>query len=372
MKKWPLIILISIFILSTAIWFFHSSYQDIIVTPLSGIGSTPTPTPDPLRPVTVLLLGYGGGSHDGGKLSDTLIALRIDPKLKNVTTISLPRDLWVPLPIGPGETLTSYKINAALAIGSDDRGYPAKPPQYTGEAGGGQLAKYAASYVLGFPVEYFAALSFRGFTKSIDVLGGVDVTIPFTFADPYYPLEGKEEDPCGKAEEDVEALTATLSGDLLEHEFSCRYEQLTFEKGKQHLDGITALKYVRSRHSPVGGNDFGRAARQRALLVAVRDRILSVGFLPKAVPFISTLTGEFETDITIDTLNRYLAILGDLKEYTFSSIDVTTDTVLVEARGPQGQYILHPKDGIDSWDGFHAYINKQLTATSVSPSTLPK
>lgn len=348
-------------------WFFHSSYQNIIVTPLAGIGSSPTPTPDPLRPVTVLLLGYGGGKHEGGKLSDTIIAIRIDPKAKHATFISLPRDLWIPLPIGPGSTVTPYKINAALAIGSDDRDYPNKPAQYTGEAGGGQLAKYAASYALGFPVEYFAALSFRGFTKSVDVLGGVDIKVPFTFQDPYYPLEGKEEETCEKTEEEIEALTATLSGDLLEHEFGCRYEQLTFEKGTNHLDGVSALKYVRSRHSPVGGNDFGRAARQRDLLIALRDRVLNVGFLPKIVPFISTLSGEFETDITIDTLNRYLSIIGDIGEYTFSSVDLTTDTILVETRGPQGQYILHPKEGIDSWNEVHAYIQKQVIPVTPTP-----
>ena len=66
--------------------------------------------------------------------------------------------------------------------------------------------------------------------------------------------------------------------------FPCRYEHLHFNTGVQHMDGKTALKYVRSRHALQDGGDFGRASRQQRFLSAVKDKVLSVTFIPKIVP----------------------------------------------------------------------------------------
>src|SRR5690606_22235607 len=142
-----------------------------------------------------------------------------------------------------------WKLNAAYQIGSSDKNYSRKLPQFTGAAGGGELAKYAVSKILGQPVQHFVALSFAGFTKSIDVLGGVQVRVNNTFDDYWYPIEGEEDNSCGRSEEDIAALTATLSGNLLEQSFPCRYEHLHFDAGVTPMDGETALKFVRSRHS---------------------------------------------------------------------------------------------------------------------------
>ena len=105
-------------------------------TPAASTTATPEPTPDPDRPVSFLLMGYGGGGHEGGKLTDTMMVVYVQPKLQQIDLISIPRDLWVSFPVN-GETESYWKINAAYALGSDDRNYPHKLAQYTGPGGGG-------------------------------------------------------------------------------------------------------------------------------------------------------------------------------------------------------------------------------------------
>ena len=77
----------------------------------------------------------------------------------------------------------------------------------------------------------------------------------------------------GKTDEEIKAIEATMSGDKLDQQFNCRYENLHFDKGIQHMDGTTALKYARSRHSNMDGGDFNRAERQKLVVTAIRDKI---------------------------------------------------------------------------------------------------
>ena len=46
----------------------------------------------------ILLLGYGGGSHDGTYLTDSMMVVHIDLSQKKIAMISIPRDIWVKLP----------------------------------------------------------------------------------------------------------------------------------------------------------------------------------------------------------------------------------------------------------------------------------
>lgn len=322
---------------------------------------SPTPTPDPMGPFTVLLLGYGGGTHEGGKITDTMILAHVVPRAKKVDLISLPRDIWVQLPL-KGEETVGFKINAAYPIGLDDRDYPDKPEEFTGEGGGGSLAKYAVSQVSGLRVDYFVALSFNGFVRAIDTLGGVEVDVPHMFDDAFYPIEGKEEESCGLTEEDIAAVTATMSGLLLDEKFSCRFEHLHFDAGEQVMDGATALKFVRSRKSPQSGGDFNRALRQQALLLGVREKVLSLNFIPKAWPVVNELGRDVQTDIGPGVASEKLQIVGDLREYEINQVVLTTDNVLIEGRSADRQFILLPKAGEGNWEEVHGFVREKINS----------
>ncbi|MEO8582082.1 MAG: LCP family protein [Patescibacteria group bacterium] len=358
-----------------------TSYRSIVVTKNGPAKVTsepsaptiaPSPTPDPDRDFGVLLLGYGGGGHEGGYLTDTMILAYIQPRNQKITLISIPRDLWVPIPVT--ETDPKYfKINAAYAVGKDDRKYSSKPIQYTGRAGGGILAIDTVKKVTGLNVEHFATLSFAGFTKSIDTLGGVNVNVPLTFDDVFYPIEGEEKNTCGFSDSDIATATAALKGDKLEQFFTCRYEHLHFDAGKQQMDGTTALKFVRSRHSAQlgAGGDFARSQRQKALIQGIKDQIFNIGFLPKMVPFISSLKQDFETDIALDTMSSYVSRADDFRTYKISSIALSNENVLTIGTSSDRQSILMPKEGIDHWEGIQQYIQDQLNGVSATPSADP-
>jgi polyisoprenyl-teichoic acid--peptidoglycan teichoic acid transferase len=337
-------------------------YRPSLVSPLPGQTdphtSEPTPTEDPKRPLNILLMGYGGGTHEGGFLTDTMLLARIAPRAKKIWLISIPRDLWVSLPIG-SQSQTSVKINNAFAIGFDNRRYPDKPSQFSGEDGGGKLAKYAIETVTGLPVDYYAAFSFSGFIKSVNALGGIDVKVKQALSDPYFPIAGKEDETCEIPEAEIEQMSATASGFELEKFFPCRFESLQVEPGEQHMDGETALKYVRSRHASEGGGDFNRSSRQKEIIRAMMDKIFAVNFIPKAFPFLSSWKGEIQTDLPLTKVPRLTGVLSDIQSYAITNVSLTTP-VLTESRSPDGQYILVPHNGNDDWKSIREYLEKQM------------
>lgn len=359
-----------LFLVAAVVTFLYASYQQVTVVPKtpSGVAAEPSPSLDPLRPYALVLLGYGGGNHEGGKLTDTIIVARVNPRAQQIHVISIPRDVWVSFP-SSAEGETYWKVNAAYAIGSDPRRYGDRPSQYKGEAGGGELAKYAVSKIVGFPIDHFVAVNFAGFEKSITVLNGVNVKVEKTFDDYLYPIEGKEADTCGKTPEEM-AASATFSAEQAEKEFPCRYEHLHFDAGRVHMDGATALKYVRSRHGAQDGSDFGRSARQRNLLVAVRDRIFEINFIPKAIPFIASLAGNMETDIPLSKIQEWLGQANEFKNYTMYNIALTDKNVFVQARSNNGQFIFQPGAGVDEWPAVHDYINSQISASATASAAI--
>jgi LCP family protein required for cell wall assembly len=336
----------------------NKSKEVVNVTP------TATPTPDPLAPYSILLMGYGGGTHEGGKLTDSIMLAQIRPREEIVRLISIPRDLWVQIPISETENV-SRKINEAYVIGLDDKQFPNKKAEFTGNAGGGELSKYVIEQVTGIKPDYFATIDFDGFTKIIDSLGGVDVKVARTFDDPYYPIEEKTNDTCGKTDEEIKAIEATMSGDKLDQQFNCRYENLHFDKGIQHMDGTTALKYARSRHSNMDGGDFNRAERQKLVVTAIRDKIMSIGFIPKIIPTIQTLTRHITTDIDFSKMSELVTKIPEVSKYKIISIALTDQNVLKNAKASTGQFILSPKLGETDFSEIKTFIedNGILTVT---------
>lgn len=215
----------------------------------------------------ILLLGIAGDGVKNPKLSDTIIFASFRHNPPKVDLISIPRDIWVPE--------LNDKINSAYFYGNEN-----------GKGGGLLLAKNVVEEVVGQPIHYAIALNFDGFTEIIDILGGVDVEVERSFTDEHFPIPGKEDNIC--------------DGDP---EYSCRYETVSFEKGTQHMDGETALKFSRSRHSidPLEGNDLARASRQQKVILAIKDKLLDGHLLlspRKSLRLWSSFWKIVETDLT--------------------------------------------------------------------------
>lgn len=309
--------------------------------------------------VDILLIGYGGPGHEGGSLSDVLINVVIDNEKKTATLISIPRDLWVTIPIS-SDKREEYKINMAHAVGADDAKFPYKEPLFVGVHGGGEMSKHVVGQVIGRKIDYYASINFANFTTAIDRIGGINVYVPHSFDDYFYPIKGEEQNLCGKSPEEMVRIHALYTGFELEKEFSCRYEHLHFEEGDTKMDGATALKFVRSRHSESHGGDFARSDRQKALLVGIKDTLISQGVDTRIIKFTDSMRDVLKTDMDQVAVKSLSGFVGDTKEYKVNKINLSTQNVLTESRSSGGASILVSKEGAGVWRSLQNFVQSEL------------
>ena len=313
----------------------------------------------------ILLLGYGGGMHQGAYLTDTMMVAHVDLEKNKVVLVSIPRDIWVKVPT-KSEVFYS-KINAVYQMGLFPENYPDLDTRYlTSSENPSGIVKKVVGDVTGLKIDYYVAADFQGFVNMIDNLGGVDIYVTKSFTDKEYPIEGKENDLCGKEEKDLPELEkiATESAPLA---FPCRYETISFNRGITHMDGETALKFARSRHSDEDGGDFRRAQRQQQVIEAVKNKVLSINFIPKIIPVIDELGEHIKTDVKED---RFILEGPNASKYTITSY-VISDELLNEDRSDNGQYIIVPRIGIDNWKEIQTVIDNRLKGITPTPSGMP-
>lgn len=327
--------------------------------------------------VNILLLGIAGGIHDGANLTDTIMVASYNLKTNQVYFFSIPRDLWLP-------ELQS-KANATYQIGLS-------------QGDGLDLAKIVMGNILGIPIHYGLRVDFRGFIQAIDALEGIEVEVARSFDDYLYPIAGKENDLCGFEEKEIDfseeeakklnialgkrkvfiAPDGKIATDSAEEDkgvkyFSCRYEHISFEKGKTQMKGEVALKYVRSRHGTnEEGSDFARSVRQEKVLQAVRSKILSFEtlFNPDRVSeLIKTLDKSIDTDISAKDAFEFYKLSKKLDQtHTFTLDDSLKTGLLPESRNRLlihppaqdygGAYVLISQD--DDFSIIHNYVKKIL------------
>ena len=257
-----------------------------------------TEVEEPQERINILLLGIDQRQGEQGPFrTDTMIVLTIDPESGTAGMLSMPRDLWVPIP-GYEEN----RINVAHFLG-DLKNYP---------GGGPALAKKTVSYNFGFPVHYYVRLNFEGFRQIVDTIGGIDVEVPREINDDLYPDE------------------------------NYGYEPIHIPAGLIHMDGDLALKYARTRKTD---SDFHRARRQQQVIIAVKDKILDFNLLPSLLPKLPeltrTLSDAVETDIPMDEMFQ-LAKLASSMDMSNVKTVVVDENMTVPQRAPNGAAILLP------------------------------
>lgn len=276
-----------------------------------------------------LILGIRGEGTDSPNLADTIIVLSYDHSTKTPTMISVPRDLWVPS--------IRAKINTAFYYGEQ------KVP-----SAGIQMAEGAVLEDLGLPIHYTAIVNFTIFKETIDLLGGIDVNVDPGFSDTEFPILGKEN-----------AMPE-----------SSRFETVTFATGSAHMNGETALKFVRSRHATGDeGTDFARSKRQQQVISALRQKMLTPAFLldkNKLDTFFVILSRNLKTNITQDLYPTLAKIALDarnnpVRSVTFSDKpDENGLTILYTPPTKQykGEWVLIPKD--NNWSALKKYLSNLL------------
>lgn len=301
--------------------------------------------------INILFLGIGGGGHAGPNLTDTIVFAHIDRQKNNIQLISIPRDLWIPV--------TQAKINSSYAYG-----------QKEGRKGI-LLASSVVEKVVGQVIDYTVVVDFQGFVKLVDLLSGIEVDVQKSFSDNYYPIPGREDDLCGRSEEETAEILATASSELSQFEiFPCRYQQINFERGKQVMDGETALLFVRSRHAQGDeGTDFARSRRQIQVLLAVKDKILSLGTLVNPVKvfgMIDVLEGHVTSDISTFEYDDFIKLAQKMQNAKISHYVIDTGNEKEERFGLlvnppisdeyRMQWVLIPRKGNGDFSEIQEYV----------------
>ena len=201
---------------------------------------------------TILIMGVDKREDDVGR-SDTLMIATVDPRLDQATLLSIPRDTRVKI-YGRGYD----KINAAFAYG------------------GVGLTESTVENFLGIDIDHYILIDTSSFVKIIDAIGGVDIDVEKRM---FY------EDPW----DDGGGLVIDLY------------------PGQQHMDGKTAVTYVRYRDSE---GDIGRVKRQQAFMAACLDKVTSPEIVTRIPKILREVIDAVETDMS---LRQLLEVAGALK-----------------------------------------------------------
>jgi LCP family protein required for cell wall assembly len=199
--------------------------------------------------INVLLVGLD--DVDTTQRADAVALVKFDQDRNFVRIMAIPRDSRVQIP-GRGWD----KINHAYAYG------------------GVELLKGTVMNLVNEGIDYFTIINYDGFPRIINLLGGIDIHV------------------------EKRLVYTDYSGKLF----------INIPQGQQHMDGKTAIEYVRFRHDPLG--DIGRVQRQQKFISILMDKLKS----PLIITKISSLIGE-----AIASVNTDLSPMNVAKLATFAN-----------------------------------------------------
>lgn len=202
---------------------------------------------------TIMIMGVDEREGDVGR-SDTLMVATIDPVRNETSLLSIPRDTRVAIPRNGYD-----KINAAYAYGGE------------------KLTQRTVEDFLGVRIDHYVIINTHAFQKIVDAIGGIDIDVEKRM---YY------EDPWDD------------DGGLI----------IDLRPGLQHMDGKTAVTYVRYRDEE---GDIGRVKRQQKFMRACVDAVTTPAILPRLPAIISSVIDSVKTDLSV---RQMLEFIGTLKE----------------------------------------------------------
>jgi LCP family protein required for cell wall assembly len=312
---------------ATATWTATPGTPSPTITPTQTITPTLTPTltptplftPTPLPTavfssdvVNILLLGLDSTQNLNNENSDVIIVAAVNKATKQVSMLSIPRDLWVYIP-----TYGWSRINVAHKVG-ERSGYP---------GGGAGLLMDTLLMNFGIPIDHWVRVDFQGFARAVDELGGVDMTVACPVNLRYVRPNSDEQ------------------------------EEMILQPGVYHMDGATALRYVRTRRD---GSDFDRARRQQQFLKAVWNQTKSSNLLQKVRGLWSALKGSYQTDMNLVDVLSLAPLALDLQPQRIHSRYITQNQT-TDWTNADGWRVLLP-----DYDKIQQVVASLYTASSAS------
>src|SRR5947207_3297057 len=294
--------------------------------------------------VNILLLGMGGYENDAPFLTDSLMAVTIDPNSHRVMLASVPRDLVAHMNLQTNaSSIWTNKINAAYEVPYTSI-ICCVAPQYQGRDGGGHAAEHEVGKITGLTFDRYIAIDFKAFRDMVNALGGVDVCLSTNLDDYSYP------------------------------DYARGYRPIHFKAGCQHLNGEQALEIARSRHAiqAAQASDFGRAKRQQDIMQAIKKKATTVDGFAKAPQLLSALQKNITTDMSLSDMKAIFDWLRNVPDSSIIRIALTAPSGAADGNlldsyncgmGPTVSQLCAD-------DQSYAMIHKYVASIFIDPKTL--
>ncbi len=288
------------------------------------------PNPESLKQegdgrINFLILGKGGPEQpDGPDLTDTIIVASVDPCNNEAGLLSIPRDLAVKME--DGETV---KINHPYALTKMAARREGKSEEEAEKAGIEAIEKVVEN-VVGLRMDRYIMLDFTAFEQAVDAVGGITIDVKKSVTE-QMRLKGKQ-------------------------------YRLDVPTGTQEFDGLRALAYSRCRHCD-NRSDFGRSERQREVIVALREKVFSLGTFSNPIK-ISQLMDAFGTRVRTningnDEISKLYGIGQSIDASRIKSVSLVDEpNVLIGSGGASlglGS-VQVPKAGLYRYDEIRAFV----------------
>lgn len=250
--------------------------------------------------VNILLMGVDARGLQKGEIprSDTMLVASIDPVTKRGSLFSIMRDTYTKIPEHGTE-----RINAAITHGPN-------------------TAMQAVSDLLGIPIQYYVYTDFQGFIALVDAVDGVDF---------YVEKNMKYTSKADKHEYDID-----------------------LKKGMQHLDGKTALQYVRFRHDRM--SDYSRTERQRNFLQAITKKLKSTTTIMNLPNILEKVNPYIDTNLSVNDMWKLATIAYD---GTMTASEQIPPMSLLVEKTVGGAQVL----GVRDEEELKAFVQEQLNKT---------
>lgn len=306
--------------------------------------------------INLLFLGYGGAENDSPYLTDSILAVTLDPATGRIAETSVPRDLWVKMPVNLAQGTTwGQKINAAYEIGAVPGTVLNPGREFTGRDGAGHASEAAVSKVTGLKFDRYVGMDFKAFRDVVDALGGVSVHMDGPLDDCHYP---------------------DYHDWYLNHGVPVGYAcppgaGIHFKGGDYPVNGEQALEIARSRDAiqESQASDFGRARRQQMIMSAIRRQATGFNVVTRGPQLMAALEKNFRTDMSFDDLLALYQWGKTVEEKNIVHFALTNGNLLTDqdqCGQPTGTYALCAED--PSFRVIQQYMSSELPPAPVVTS----
>jgi LCP family protein required for cell wall assembly len=213
--------------------------------------------------LNVLLVGIDWKPGRSHRLTDSMIVVSVNSETGAVYMFSFPRDL-ARFNLYDGGTYNG-KLNTFAGFANRN---PERYPE-----GGLQSLSYQVGYLLGVPIDYYAAVDIPGFDTVLRALGRVTITV--------------------------------------DKEINDTYTGFHIMPGTHRLTPEQTMMYVRSRK---GTSDFARARRQQQVLTALRQEMLKPEQLANLPSIVDAISGVLRTNYPREQIDHLLTLANQVDE----------------------------------------------------------